>query len=100
MNKISHKIRSAAAQLSKLYKPSLLLAKSVLIASAAVTISLMGARQLGILEPLELSAYDQMLRMRPDAKPDPRLLVVGITEADIQKLKQWPISDRKIAEIL
>jgi CHASE2 domain-containing sensor protein len=100
MNKISHKIRSAATQLSKLYKPSLAFAKSVLIASAAVTISLIGVRQLGILEPLELSAYDQMLRWRPDEKPDSRLLVVGITEADIQKLKQWPISDRKIAEIL
>ncbi|MEG3938382.1 MULTISPECIES: CHASE2 domain-containing protein [unclassified Microcoleus] len=100
MNKISHKIRSAATQLSQLYKPSLAFAKSVLIASAAVTISLMGVRQLGILEPLELSAYDQMLRWRPDEKPDSRLLVVGITEADIQKLKQWPISDRKIAEIL
>ena len=100
MSKISNKIRSAAAQLSQKYKPSLFFAKSVLIASAAVTISLMGARQLGILEPLELSAYDQMLRWRPDEKPDSRLLVVGITEGDIQKLKQWPISDRKIAEIL
>ena len=100
MSKISNKIRSAAAQLSQMYKPSLAFARSVLIASAAVTISLMGARQLGILEPLELSAYDQMLRWRSDEKPDPRLLVVGITEADIQKLKQWPISDRKIAEIL
>ncbi|MEG3897989.1 MULTISPECIES: CHASE2 domain-containing protein [unclassified Microcoleus] len=100
MSKISNKIRSAAAQLSQMYKPSLAVAKSVLIASAAVTLSLMGARQLGILEPVELSAYDQMLRWRPDEKPDSRLLVVGITEADIQKLKQWPISDRKIAEIL
>jgi len=100
MIKISNKIRSAAAQLSQKYKPSLAFAKSVLIASAAVTLSLMGARQLGILEPLELSAYDQMLRWRPDEKPDSRLLVVGITEGDIQKLNQWPISDRKIAEIL
>lgn len=86
--------------MSQMYKPSLAFARSVLIASAAVTLSLIGARQLGILEPVELSAYDQMLRWRPDEKPDSRLLVVGITEADIQKLKQWPISDRKIAEIL
>lgn len=100
MSKISNKIRSAAAQLSQRYKPSLTFAKSVLIASAAVTLSLMGVRQLGILEPVELSAYDQMLRWRPEEKPDSRLLVVGITEADIQKLNQWPISDRKIAEIL
>lgn len=100
MSKISNKIRSAAAQLSQMYKPSLFFARSVLIASAAVTFSLMGARHLGILEPLEISAYDQMLRWRPDEQPDSRLLVVGITEGDIQKLKQWPISDRKIAEIL
>ena len=100
MSKISNKIRSAAAQVSQMYKPSLAFAKSVLIASAAVTLSLMGARQLGILEPIELSVYDQMVRWRPDEQPDSRLLVVGITEADIQKLKEWPISDRKIAEIL
>ena len=100
MSKISNKIRSAAAQLSQMYKPSRALAQSVLIASAAVTLSLMGARQLGILEPVELSAYDQMVRWRPEEQPDSRLLLVGITEADIQKLKQWPISDRKIAEIL
>jgi adenylate cyclase len=97
---LSDKIRSAAAQLSQLYKPSLTVVSSVLIGSAAVTLSLVAARHLGILEPVELSAYDQMLRWRPDEKPDPRLLIVGITEADIQKLKQWPISDRKIAEIL
>ena len=100
MSKISNKIRSAAAQVSQMYKPSLAFAKSVLIASAAVTLSLMGARQLGILEPIELSVYDQMVRWRPEEQPDSRLLVVGITEADIQKLNQWPISDRKIAEIL
>jgi adenylate cyclase len=100
MSKISNKIRSAAAQVSQMYKPSLAFAKSVLIASAAVTLSLMGVRQLGILEPIELSVYDQMVRWRPEEQPDSRLLVVGITEADIQKLKEWPISDRKIAEIL
>ncbi|WP_445241315.1 hypothetical protein [Microcoleus vaginatus] len=68
MSKISKKIRSAAAQLSQMYKPSLALAKSVLIASAAVTLSLIGAKQLGLLEPIELSAYDQMVRWRPRRK--------------------------------
>jgi CHASE2 domain-containing sensor protein len=100
MSKISDKIRSAATQVSQMYKPSLAFAKSVLIASAAVTLSLMGARQLKILEPIELSVYDQMVRWRPEEQPDSRLLVVGITEADIQKLNQWPISDRNIAKLL
>ncbi len=100
MSKIFNQIRSAKAQLSRLYKPSVAFARSVLIASTAVTLSLMGARQVGILESLELNAYDQMVRWRPDESPDSRLLIVGITESDIQRLKQWPISDRKIAEIL
>ena len=86
--------------MSKLYTPAQTVAKSVLIASAAVTLSLIGAKQLGILQSVELGAYDQMLRLRPDETPDSRLLIVGITEGDIQRLKQWPISDRKIAEIL
>ncbi|NJK68353.1 MAG: CHASE2 domain-containing protein [Microcoleus sp. CSU_2_2] len=100
MNKIFNKIRSARTQLSKLYAPALTFARSVLIASAAVTLSLIGARQLGILQSVELGAYDQMLRWRPEETPDSRLLIVGITEGDIQRLKQWPISDRKVAEIL
>ena len=100
MSKIFNQIRSAKVQFSKLYKPSVAFARSVLIASVAVTLPLIGARQLGILESVELNAYDQMVRLRPDESPDSRLLIVGITESDIQRLKQWPISDRKIAEIL
>lgn len=100
MSNIFNQIRSVTTPLSKLYKPSVTFARSVLIASAAVTLSLIGARQLGILESVELAAYDQMVRWRPDESPDSRLLIVGITESDIQRLKQWPISDRKITEIL
>ncbi|WP_341733145.1 CHASE2 domain-containing protein [Microcoleus sp. EPA2] len=100
MSNIFNQIRSVTTPLSKFYKPSVTFARSVLIASAAVTLSLIGARQLGILESVELAAYDQMVRWRPDESPDSRLLIVGITESDIQRLKQWPISDRKITEIL
>lgn len=100
MSKFSDKIRSVRTQLSKLFKPSLAFARTVLIASAVVTVPLIAVRQVGILESAELSAYDLMLRLRPDESPDPRLLIVGITESDIQRLRQWPISDGKIAEIL
>jgi adenylate cyclase len=96
MSKISNKLQSAKTQLSKLYKP----ARSVLITSVVVTLSLIGVRHLGILQSVELGSYDRMLRLRPDETPDSRLLIVGITEGDIQRLKQWPISDHKIAEIL
>lgn len=73
---------------------------SVALASIAVTGLLLGVRQLGWLQPLELEAFDLMVRVRPDESPDPRLLVVAITETDIQTLKQYPVSDRVLAQAL
>ncbi|UBF28046.1 CHASE2 domain-containing protein [Kovacikia minuta CCNUW1] len=70
------------------------------ITSLAVTGGLLGLRQLGWLQPLELAAYDQMMRLRADAPPDPRLLIVAITEADIKAQKRWPLSDRTVATAL
>jgi len=83
----------------------------VLLASIGVTALLLALRQgvtLAIpgfnltvkLEPLELGAYDQMVRSRPPEKTDPRLLVVGVTEEDIQNLGTWPISDAKMTQLL
>jgi len=56
-----------------------------------------GARSLGWLQPIEIAAYDWNMRGRPEPEPDPRLLVVGITEADIQAQKRFPLSDQTIA---
>ncbi len=61
---------------------------------------LLGVRQLGWLQPLELAAFDLMVRLRPNEDPDPRLLVVEITERDIKELKQYPVSDRVLAKAL
>lgn len=58
--------------------------RTVAIAGLAVTV-LLAVRQLGGLRPLELTIYDQMIRLRPNPDPDPRLLVVEVTEADLQK---------------
>ncbi|MEC4819073.1 MAG: CHASE2 domain-containing protein [Scytonema sp. PMC 1069.18] len=52
--------------------------------SLAIASLVMGVRYLGILQPLELSTFDQLLRLRPDEKPETRLLVVKITEEDVQ----------------
>lgn len=74
--------------------------RGVAIASVAVTSLLMGVRQLSGLQPLELAAYDRMVQLRGDAGIDDRLLIVGITEADIHAQKQFPISDRALAKAL
>lgn len=100
IGKFAEKISSALSKPSNLHKSALAFAKSAALTSVVVTSLLIGARQIGILEPLELGAFDQMVRWRPDEGPDPRLLIVRITEGDIQKLKEWPISDHKVAEVL
>lgn len=69
-------------------------------ASVAVTVLLLGLRQVGGLQALELLAYDYMVRLRPDRGPDPRLLIVEVTEQDIDSLGKWPTSDQTMADLL
>jgi diguanylate cyclase (GGDEF)-like protein len=71
-----------------------------LLTSLLVAGLVVGIRSVGGLQPSELLAYDQMIRLRPDRATDPRLLVVTITEADIRSQKRWPISDAVIAQLL
>jgi CHASE2 domain-containing sensor protein/serine/threonine protein kinase len=73
---------------------------SIGIVSLAVTGLVLGMRQVGWLQPLELAIFDRLMRVSPDAGPDPRLLVVGITDADIQAQKQFPLSDLVVARAL
>lgn len=70
------------------------------LVSIAITGLIVGIRELGWLQPLEISAYDSMVQKRPDAGLDPRLLVVEITEKDIQAGKRWPLSDQVVSQLL
>ncbi|MBW4522742.1 MAG: CHASE2 domain-containing protein [Scytolyngbya sp. HA4215-MV1] len=82
--------------------------QAIAIASLAVTGTLLGARQLLVLKPLEMAlfekpeiaALDWMMRRKPDAGIDPRLLVVEITEADLREQKRFPLSDQVIAQTI
>jgi adenylate cyclase len=66
----------------------------VAIASVVVTGLIVGMRYFaglqlsGVdfdgLEPLELAAYDLLVQMRPPLSADSRILVIGITETDVQ----------------
>jgi CHASE2 domain-containing sensor protein len=73
---------------------------SVGVASFLTTGLLTGLRLSGGLQPLEIAAFDRMVQVSSDPDPDPRLLVVGITEADIQEQKRFPLPDRTIAQAL
>lgn len=69
------------------------------ISTLAIAGVILGVRHLGWMQPLELVAYDQMKRSRPDLGIDPRLLVVTITDEDLRSFRRWPISDRIMAQV-
>jgi CHASE2 domain-containing sensor protein len=61
---------------------------------------IVGARMLGLFEGLELKMLDTLLRWRPAEPTDERVLIVGINEADIQQMGDYPIPDGDLAELL
>ncbi|UBF27678.1 TIR domain-containing protein [Kovacikia minuta CCNUW1] len=60
-------------------KPKL---QTAVLTSLAVATLVMGIRFLGLLQPLELAAYDGLMRLRPSEEKDDRLLVVEINDQD------------------
>ncbi|WP_448604592.1 CHASE2 domain-containing protein, partial [Thermoleptolyngbya sp.] len=74
--------------------------KAATLTSLTVTGLVLGLRQVGGVEPLELRIYDRMVRLRAADASDPRLLVVEITEADIQALQRATPSDETLAQAI
>jgi adenylate cyclase len=79
--------------------------RSLILVSAGVGLVVglvvLGIRQSGRLEQWELSAYDWMLGLQPDAEQDgQRVLIIGITEHDLRQSAQWPLTDGALAEVL
>jgi CHASE2 domain-containing sensor protein/tRNA A-37 threonylcarbamoyl transferase component Bud32 len=75
-------------------------AVTVLGVSLGVTGLVLGAKHLGWLEMGELAAYDGSIRWRKALPPDPRLLIVAITEEDLNRQGIWPLPDRTIARTI
>ena len=78
--------------------------QTVLLASVVVTALVMGVRQLGVLQTWELHTFDQMMSLRLDEGPDPRLLIVTVTEKDVQnqnpqERRGSSLSDRALAKL-
>lgn len=95
-------IGAAGLQNYQIFRLSCL--KTILLFSVTITALLMGVRHLGIFQPLELQPFDQLLRLRPYEGPDPRLLVVTLTEDDFKLPEQQhrigSLSDRALARLL
>jgi CHASE2 domain-containing sensor protein len=77
-----------------------------IVASLAMTGCVMGIRHLGMLQPWELSAFDLLMRSRPPEKPDARIAIVTVTEADLQtqtydrEPRRGSLSDRSLTKLL
>lgn len=54
------------------------------IAGVGSAVFILIVRSLGLLQPLELLAFDQLMRSRPFEPADDRFLIVTVSEADIQ----------------
>lgn len=68
---------------------------------ACVSLGVLAARGIGILEFLELAAYDWGLRLRTEATgSDSRIVFVGVTEEDIRNQGRWPLTDATLARAL
>jgi adenylate cyclase len=71
----------------------------VILSSLSITIIVLILRQLGLFQGAELSDYDRLIEMMANRGQDERLLVVGVTEEDIQKYG-YPLSDQVIADLI
>ena len=83
---------------SKLFRSSL--ATSLFI-GAIVFLGIVGLRNTGSLESLELTAYDWYIRLQPEVPgPDPPIALIEINESDIQNQAGWPLTDATVYKVL
>lgn len=70
------------------------------LTASGVAVGIIALRQLGALQLGEYAFYDQMFRWRPAEKADDRIVLITIDESDLDRLKQWPMSDRQLSNLL
>ena len=86
-----------AARLEKLRAPTLVSVALGVVASLVV----IGLRSAGFFQFVELASYDIYLRLKErHSVPEPRVVLIQTVEEDIQKLAEWPLSDRRMVEVL
>jgi CHASE2 domain-containing sensor protein len=85
-------------------KPNWHQLRRLTLSSIAITSLVVGMRSLLMLQPMELWAFDRFLRIRPEEQPDSRLLVITVSEADIQaqgqEERRGSLSDKTLLQLL
>jgi adenylate cyclase len=74
---------------------------ATLAVSALIFAGELGLRTAGALEALGLAAYDWHILLRPASqRPAPPVVLVTVTEEDIQRLGTWPLTDDVLASVI
>ncbi len=77
------------------------LPKAALGLACLIFIGILLLMKQGYLETLELTVYDTLIQWRPEViQPTAPVILVKVTEKDILRLQQWPVSDAVLAETL
>ena len=76
--------------------------KNVVVPLIALAVALLtvGLRSMGVMEGLELTAYDWCMALRPTKTTIPRVVLIGIQEEDISAIGRWPLPDATLAAAL
>jgi adenylate cyclase len=72
----------------------------VLIATSCIAGLTIAVSYLSVFQLLEWFALDNWFRLRPLEVKESRIVVVTISESDIDKLGQWPMSDRILSQLI
>lgn len=66
----------------------------------AIAGSILGGRWLGLFQALELQTFDRMVASRPAEPTDHRIVIVGVSDIDLQALGSNDISDAVMAKLI
>jgi adenylate cyclase len=73
--------------------------RGIFITAPSITAFIFLLRSIGLLEMLEMAAYDQFFQLRPQELVDTRIVVVEYNEPDVDKLG-FPLSDGTLARLI
>jgi CHASE2 domain-containing sensor protein len=104
LNRVSD--QSTAVWHNRFHKSRQREAVMIFSSSIAIAFCVILIRYLGWLQPMELTAFDRLMQLRPLESPDSRIVLITVDEADIQYQNQqnmslrWSLADEALAQLL
>ncbi|MCL1470676.1 CHASE2 domain-containing protein [Argonema antarcticum] len=74
--------------------------QGILAIAPTVAVAVIVGSATGALQLLEWVTLDQFFHLRPPEGIDSRIVIVTVGETDINKVGQWPMSDRTLTQLL